>query len=194
MVYSKQSAAFRRDKQQFFAQIPMDSQLDAKIVTIDDRVNTIDYTFLLRHKQDLEAEFTQMFNVLQQQDDENKEVFWLYCYYCASLLEAFYKAYSQSGKQTEYAKIKQKIKDHLNKVDVQEEEPGFIQSLYDSFLGGFRNLISSPLHASKIRDYVAYSNLCRIYWAFCRLTLTNGLSVARDLKIIEKLDAILSYD
>lgn len=191
MVYSKQSAAFRRDKQQFFAQIPKDSKLDTKIVTIDDRVNTIDYTFLLHHKQDLEAEFTQMFTVLQQQDDENKEIFWLYCYYCASLLEAFHKAYSQNSKQAEYAKIKQKIKDHLNKVNVQEEEPGFIQSLYDSFLGGFRNLISSPLHASKIRDYVAYSNLCRIYWTFCRLTLTNGLSLARDLKIIEKLDAIL---
>lgn len=191
MVYSSQSAAFRRDKQQFFSQIPMKGKLDSKITIINDRVETIDYTFILRHKQDLETEFTQMFTVLQQQEDENKEIFWLYCYYCASLLEAFYKAYSQTGKQAEYAKIKQKIKDRLNNVKMDEPESRFIQSLYDSFLGGFRNLISSPFHVSKIRDYVAYSNLCRIYWAFCRLTLTNGLTLARDLKIIDKLDAIL---
>lgn len=51
--------------------------------------------------------------------------------------------------------------------------------------------MTSPLHLSQIRDYVAYSNLCRVYWIFCRLTLASGLSLAKDLQILEKLDKIL---
>lgn len=192
MVYSKQNAAFRRDKQQFFSQIPSLKRTELKIEAIDKRVQTIDYTFLLQNQNALETEFTEMFQVLQNEKDENKEVFWFYCYYCASLLEAFYRAYHQPGKEAGYAALKQKIKDRLDhKEKPAEPEAGFIQSLYDSFLGGFRNLINSPFHASQIRDYVAYSNLCRIYWTFCRLTMTQGLTAAKDLHLIEKLDALL---
>ncbi|MCL9683115.1 hypothetical protein [Legionella maioricensis] len=192
MVYSSQNAAFRRDKHQFFSQFPSVGNLDTQINTIDKRVQNIGYTFLLQNQNALETEFTQMFAILQQQDDENKEIFWLYCYYCASLLEAFYTAYSQPGNANKYKKIKQQIKNHLNHdKENSEVEKSFIQSLQDSFLEGFRNLVSSPFHVSQIRDYVAYSNLCRIYWTFCRLTLTQGFSVARDLKLIDKLDALL---
>jgi hypothetical protein len=192
MVYASQNAAFRRDKQRFFSQFPSVTNLDIQLNTIDSQVQNIGYSFLLRNKAALEEEFTQMFAVLQQQDDENKEVFWLYCYYCASLLEAFYNAYSQPGNAEKYRKLRKKIKDHLNHdTENSEAEKSFIQSLQVSFLEGFRNLVSAPFHLSQIRDYVAYSNLCRIYWTFCRLTLTQGLAVVKDLKLIDMLDAIL---
>ena len=192
MVYASQNAAFRRDKQRFFSQFPSVANLGTQLNTIDIQVQNIEYSFLLRNKAALETEFTQMFTILQQQDDENKEVFWLYCYYCASLLEAFYNAYSQPGNAEKYRNLRKKIKDHLNHdLENSEAEKSFIQSLQDSFLEGFRNLMNAPFHLSQIRDYVAYSNLCRIYWTFCRLTLTQGLSAAKNLNLIDKLDAIL---
>ncbi|CEG59106.1 hypothetical protein [Legionella fallonii] len=192
MLYSSQNAAFRRDKHHFFSSIPAIEGLDVKIQNIDSRAQNIGYTFLVQNQLALETEFTQMFAILQKQDDENKEIFWLYCYYCASLLEAFYKAYAQEANAEKYKSIKQQIKDRLNhdKKHSQDEEH-FIESLQRSFLEGFRNLVTSPAHVSQIRDYVAYANLCRIYWIFCRLTLTQGFALARDLQLIEKLDVIL---
>src|SRR5580704_10722227 len=182
MGYSRQNAAFRRDKHQFFSSIPSVESLDAKIRNIDTQAQNIGYTFMLENQTALETEFTEMFAILQRQDDENKELFLWYCYYCASLLKFFYEAYSQQTNAEKYNKIKQQIKDRLyHDKKNKEDEDSFIQSLYRSFLDGFRNLINSPFHVSQIRDYVAYANLCRIYWIFCRLTLTQGLTVAKDL-------------
>ncbi|WP_298624480.1 hypothetical protein [uncultured Legionella sp.] len=192
MFYASKNAAFRRDKHQFFAQVTTSGETDSKIQFIEERVDTIGYTFLLENQQILETEFAEMFTVLQKQDDENKEAFWLYCYYCASLLEAFHKAYLQPGKEADYAAIKQQIKDRLqNKVKQNESDVSFIESLYNSFLTGFSNLTKSPWHLSQIRDYVAYANLCRIYWAFCRMTMTQGFTLAKELQLIEQLDALL---
>lgn len=192
MVYASQNAAFRRDKHQFFSQISSPGKTNSKIQIIENRVDTIGYTFLLEHKTTLETEFTEMFGILQKQHDENKEIFWLYCYYCASLLEAFHRAYLQPGKEAEYATIKQQIKDRLqNKTKPKEPDVSFTESLYDSFLNGFKNLTKSPWHVSQIRDYVAYANLCRIYWAFCRMTMTQGFTLAKNLQLIDSLDVIL---
>ena len=192
MVYSRQNAAFRRDKHHFFSSVTSIDGLDAKIQSINTRVQNIGYTFLIENQLTLETEFIEMFAILQKQDDEKKEIFWLYCYYCASLLEAFYKAYGQQANAEKYIGFMHQIKDRLNhdKKNSQADEH-FIQSLQRSFLEGFRNLVTSPAHVSQIRDYVAYANLCRIYWTFCRLTLTQGFTAARDLQLIEKLDAIL---
>jgi hypothetical protein len=191
MVSSGQNAAFRREKFQFFSQAS-NTDLNTQIQLIEQRAQTIDYSFLMRHKQALEVEFSDMFHLLQKQGTENKEQFWLYCYYCASLLEQFHRAYEQKSKETHYKSVKEQIKKRLNKEPVDKvAEEGFIQSLYQSFLGSWRNFINSPMHVSQVRDYVAYANLCRIYWVFTRLTFTQGLSVAKELQLIDKLDAIL---
>ncbi|KTD62426.1 hypothetical protein [Legionella shakespearei] len=198
MEYASQTAAFRRDKHQFFAQISSVKSKEDKVKMADDRAATTGYSFLLENQKNIETEFTELFDILQKQDDENKEAFWLYCYYCASLLEAYHRAYSQSAndfqaaKEKEYAKSKLRIKDRLNGIKKQNDpdEP-FIDSLYHSFIGGFNNLFTSPLHISKVRDYVAYANLCRIYATFCRLTLTTGFTLAKELEIIDKLEALL---
>ncbi|RUR10428.1 hypothetical protein [Legionella sp. km772] len=192
MVYSSQNAAFRRDKHQFFSQMSAFKDPRHALPAIEARVQAIDYSFLLKNQQALETEFTQMFQLLQK-DPAHQEQFWLYCYYCASLLEQFHRAYNQPGKEAHYQGLKVQIKKRISKevaADTKEEE-GFIHSLYQSYLASYRNLTSSPYHLSQIRDYVAYANLCRIYWVFTRLTLTQGLTAARDLQLIDKLDAIL---
>jgi hypothetical protein len=193
MVYSSQNAAFRRDKHQFFSQITPGKGPATQINLIEQRTQAMDYAFILKHQQALEIEFKELFHLLQKQDNANKDEFWLYCYYCASLLEHFHRAYGQNGKEAYYINIKQQIKKRLHNETVvnKAEEQGFIQSLYQSFLTSYRNLLKSPLHLSQIRDHVAYANLCRIYWVFCRLTLTQGLTIANEMHLIEKLDAIL---
>lgn len=198
MGYPGQTAALRSDKYQFFAQLSSITSNDEKIKMADNRAATTGYSFLLENQKSIETEFTELFTLLQKQDDENKEAFWLYCYYCASLLEAYHRAYSQSthdfqaAKEKEYANLKIAIKDRLNgKRKKNEPDEPFIDSVYHSFIGGFNNLFTSPLHLSKVRDYVAYANLCRIYATFCRLTLTTGFTLAKELEIIDKLEALL---
>ena len=192
MVYSIQNAAFLSDKHQFFSNLPANGTVDLKIKSVDTRAGSQGYLFLLSNYKALETEFTDIFEVLQKNDNQNKEIFWLYCYYCASLLERFYQAYSQQGKVDHYKKIKEDIKDRLNhKVQAKESEEFFIDHLKKSFLKDINNLKAIPYHVSQIRDNVAYINLCRLYWAFCRMTLTTALTIAKDTHLIDQLDAIL---
>ena len=71
MVYSSQSAAFRKDKHQFFSQISHKGTSASKFQEIDYRAETIGYTFLLENQKTLETEFTEMFATLQKQKNEN---------------------------------------------------------------------------------------------------------------------------
>ncbi|WP_233590526.1 hypothetical protein [Legionella qingyii] len=191
MAHSKHNADLSNDKNSFFMQL---NKNELKTVEdIERRADKLGYPFILENQKSLEAEFTQMFAVLQKRKKEDNEAFWMYCYYCATLLETFHKAYSQYSKEEDYKKIKQQIKNRLLKK-VQEDakaEEEFIESLKNSFLNSFHNLMNAPLHLSQIRDYVAYANLCRVYWVFCRLTLVSGLSFAKDMHLIEHLDSIL---
>ncbi|MGC1181859.1 hypothetical protein [Legionella sp.] len=181
---------FIQDKNQFFAQHRV-QHISAQIEDVNLLVSN-DYKFLLENQITIEAELTQMFAVLKKEKEKNNEVFWVYCYYCASLLESFYKAYSHQKNVKHYQQLKQQIKDHLLKEKKkQEEEKSFIQYFEQSIIDGFRNLKEAPFQISAIRDFISYSNLCRLYWVFCRLTLTNGFLLAEELQCIEKIDAIL---
>ncbi len=193
MGYAKQNEAFISNKNQFFTQLHAKHNLhmSTQIAEADELVKAIDYRFLLQNQLTLEAEFTQIFAVLKKQKDKNNEAFWLYCYYSASLLETFYTSYSQKAKEQHYQQLKEQIKKRLEQGSQKEAEARFIDSLQNSFLEGFRNLMKAPFHLSLLRDYVAYSNLCRLYWVFCRLTITNGLALANALQFIDKIDAVL---
>lgn len=191
MVYSDQSSAFRTDKNQFFAQLSSVKEIDMSISNAEAQAKDKDHQFLLSNQKSIESEFQHLFNVLRKQKSQNNEEFWLYCYYCASLLEAFYSAYSQQAKATEYASLKKQIINRLKNTHAKPDEEGFIDSVFRKFKNGIVNASTSPAHISQFRDNVAYTNLCRLYWVFCRLTLVQGFNVARDLQLIEKLDILL---
>lgn len=277
MVDFTQYAAFSQDKLQFFAKLPSEGSTRDRIAFVKDKAEQINYNFLLHKKKALEDEFTQMFAELQNQKEQNDEAFWMYCYYCATLLETSHKAYGQSGKEAEYKALKQQIRGYLLGYELQlipkekelkeqiikhpkknilyvvlgknksksfkyilqspdgsikkdairidqvlphreevtlenlqkvkekilkitkqrghtcapQTEKAFSESLKDNFIQGVRNLMNVPFHLSEIRDWVAFSNLCRVYWVFCRLTLVSGLTLANNMQLIEKLDQIL---
>lgn len=193
MGYAEQNAAFLDDKNKFFAQLRTEKAVETKIKVTDELLKEKEYVFLLQNQITLESEFVHMFAVLKKSKDENNEAFWMYCYYSASLLEAFYNAYEQASKKEEYSKLKQQIKNRLLNIKQEEKaaEESFIQSLENSFVNSFSNLARIPFHVSILRDYAAYSNLCRVYWVFCRLTLVTGFAFAENLHLFDKLDAVL---
>ncbi|MDR3443355.1 MAG: hypothetical protein P4L65_10075 [Legionella sp.] len=191
MDYPARNKSFIEDKINFFARPSMSQDIHAQFTATENYARTHDYTFLLNNQSHLETEFTQLFAVLKKEKDNNSAAFWMYCYYCATLLEQFYKAYEQKAKETEFNNYKQQIKNRLNNVEQTESEEHFIKSLENSITNSFKNLTKAPFHVSQIRDYVAYSNLCRVYWVFCRLTLISGFALAKDLEFIDKIDAIL---
>ncbi|MFA6301852.1 MAG: hypothetical protein WC627_01800 [Legionella sp.] len=205
MTYSAQVEKFRNDKNSFFNQPKKSESFDA----IDKEVKGMAYSDILANQKLFEAEFKHLFTVLQKQkNDKDKQVFWNYCYYCASILEAYHLAYSNKTKNDDYnyTEIKEQIKNRLNKPKVQAdstakekaakekealEEKSFIQTLYAKFLKGIKDLFDIPFHVVTLRKEIGFINLCRIYWVFTRLTLTQALTVASDFNLITKLDEFL---
>lgn len=197
MIGSQHKSQFAQDKNLFFTQLDKiqwcqsDGVVQKVIQDTDKLVSEKSYDFLFHNIKPLETEFINMFVGLKKKKIEHHEPFWIYCYYCASLLESFYKSYEQQAKEQEYHKKKLQIKNYLLNLHEKEEEDSFIKSLETSFSEGFRAFLEIPYSISKVRNYIAYSNLCRLYWIFCRLTLTNGFLLAEELKVIEKIDAVL---
>lgn len=113
MAFSKQTEGMIADKNQFFMQLH--NQQFKTTLDIERKAESVEYSKILENHKILETEFTQMFALLQKHKDENNRAFWIYCYYCATLLENFYKAYSNYGKQADYSEIKQQIKKQLLK-------------------------------------------------------------------------------
>ena len=195
MTYSNHNKSFLDDKTKFFSNYSkkdvIEHDIEEDFKETEKNALMHDYTFLLNNQSHLETEFTQLFAVLKKEKDNNSEAFWMYCYYCATLLEQFYKAYEQKAKEAEFSNYKLQIKNRLHNVVQEESEKHFIKSLENSITQSFENLTKAPLHGSQIRDYVAYTNLCRVYWVFCRLTLISGIALAKDLEFIDKIDAVL---
>lgn len=189
-------SAFHNDKNQFFSQIRTSED---KFKTAADLAHGQKYFFLLNNQAELEAEFVHQFAVLKRRKDENSEAFWAYCGYCAELLEIFYKGYSPGlrakdgtyipvGKEAYYKQLKEKIKAH--DLSIKEPEIDFIDSMIQRFIEGFQTIMKAPWHLSKLREYVAFVNLSRLYWVFCRLTLTSGFAFAKSIHLIDKLNGV----
>ncbi|WP_133136038.1 hypothetical protein [Legionella rowbothamii] len=197
------NAAFIRDKNNFFSllrdskvirtEIEEEENRVEELEMVDDTARNHHYWELLENQIDLEAEFTQLFAVLLKQKGQDNKEFWMYCYYCASLLESFYKAYSNKAKENEYSNLRVQIRKRILNEEREDtkSKTAFAESLVNNFTGSLRNLTNAPYHTSLLRDYVGYANVCRLYWTFTRLTLVNGLRFAKELQFIEQLDAIL---
>ncbi|CAM4504050.1 MAG: hypothetical protein LEGION0403_FIIPPAGN_01886 [Legionella sp.] len=197
------NAAFiRDDKNKFFSMLRKSKATHSRVEKehrvdelkiVDEAVRNHRYSALLENQIDLEAEFTQLFAVLLKQKGQDNKEFWMYCYYCASLLESFYKAYSNEAKVDEYSNLRVQIRKRILNEEREnaKSKTAFAEALVNNFTGSLRNLTNAPYHTSQLRDYVGYANVCRLYWTFTRLTLVNGLRFAKELQFIEQLDAIL---
>ncbi len=193
-----ENLSFTENKSQFFSKLNFAESENASLRVIEQQINQVDYSFLLQNKNLLETEFEGMLHALEEQFASeqmlsNKKL-WFYSYYCASLLEVFYRGYEQQDKAANYEKLKDKIKKTLLNEQISESSTkansSFTRYLYSSLKEGIGEILSIPFHLSKLRTNVVYANIWRINWVFTRLTLTQGLSLASELHLIEQFDAL----
>lgn len=151
-----------------------------------------DYFFVDQNKELIQQEVRDLFNVLEAKRHLDP-AFWLYCYYCAVLLENYHDGYGQKNKVEDYKALQRKIKTLYN--NEKQIDDGnvktFIQSMKDDIITDLGGFITIPLSISKIRDKAGLANIWRIYWVFCRFMLEKGLKLTREINLIDKLDDLL---
>jgi hypothetical protein len=188
MINEAQFENFVADKRGFFQSV---RTLDEARVRAYDKDHH--YGFVATNEKLITEEFNLLFKKLRE-EEADQDVFWFYCYYCCIMLQNYYLAYGQKAKANEYLKLKIQIKSRCaNGVYPKEKAntDSFITYLAKSLVAGLVDLVHAPTQASKIRDYISFANLSRIYWIFCRLSLTKSFLIALDWKWLDKLEAVL---
>lgn len=180
MVDSVSYEAFLVDKKGFFSEI--NSTKGAK-----NRAIAQSYQFLATNQLSIEQEFNQMFASLKKQGKDRKE-FWLYCYYCCTMLENYYDAYDKKSKAADYRNRGKELK--LCCDTGKFPKKGEVDSLGKKIAADFGSLLSTPLHTSKMSDWIGFTNIYRIHFVFCRLSVKQSLLLARELQWLEKLDRL----
>ncbi|WP_419419721.1 hypothetical protein ACNVED_14675 [Legionella sp. D16C41] len=187
MPFSKQYAAFRDDKYNFFQ-----TNSAGSIAQIERRAKEKSFKFLSDNKNLIEQEFKQLYAVLSKDKDKQEE-FWLYCYYCCAMLEAYYLDYRQPAKVEEYCKLRKQIASRLGGQSTsiettQTKSAGFVKKLGEKVGSDLKEMTTSVAHASKLRGEIGLLNLYRLYWTFCRLTLTRSFQhLAKNTQLLELL-------
>lgn len=185
MAYSAVYQGFCNDKYSFFSNVSKNLHTEPH--------SQKDYIFLANNHVLIEQEFTQLFSILQKNKSTQPE-FWRYCYYCCEMLLQYYQAYDDTAKISAYEELMAKIKPYCDGT-LPLNPPtnrSFVRHLGHKLSKDIVDLVAMPKHVYRIRDMVGFLNICRLYWAFCRLTVTSALKVARDAQWIERLNQLLS--
>lgn len=184
MPYSAQYKSFIKDKRGFFSTVKTINEAHKKAAEKE-------FRFLSNNRMLIEQEFNQLFTVLKKEGKNRKE-FWLYCYYCCTMLESYYLSYENNAKVEEYEKYRREIQRFIEgKEQKKKEKEAFLTMLGKKIASDLDDLVNTPDHVSKMRAKVGFLNVCRIYWTFCRLTLTSAFELSKDTQILEKLNKIL---
>lgn len=129
-----------------------------------------DYAFLSTHLFSNEKEFIHLRAVLSGKEAQlaNPDDMWLYCYYTCILLSAYYEEhhYNSPEKCAEYLEM-------ANQIEVFYTTGAFpekLKSWQEHLSKDVTELLSTPWHLSKIRDWLGFGNICRIALTFSRLT------------------------
>jgi hypothetical protein len=187
MTYQSRYTIFAEDKQRFISS-------NLTLSNVRHLAEKKDYRFLSNNKMLIEQEFQQVFASLKAQK-ENREEFWRYCYYCCLMLKSYYLAYDDASKVDQYQELADKIEGYCEAGAFSPDKPepiSFIESLGITLADAINDLQTTPDHISKIRSKISFLNMCRIYWAFCRVTLTSALLLAREGRWVDQLNRLLS--
>ena len=183
MVDSAYYQAFLTDKRRLF------STANANLSIDDARAlaNSKDFEFLANNKFLIEQEFNQMFASLKHRGRNRKE-FWRYCDYCCTMLESYYNGYGKKDKAASYHRWGEQLKRcYLTGIFPKDE----VVSLQKQIAADLGSLVSTPIHTSKIRDWLGFTNIYRIHFVFCRLSVRQSLLLARELDWLAKFDKLL---
>jgi hypothetical protein len=181
MTHAAKSQEFRRDKQRFFSSVKNEKLAKRK-------AGSRDYAFIGANKYLLEQEFRQLYGALKK-NPENRDQYWLYCLYCSLMLKAYYEAYGKFKEAGDYNAHANYI---LNVIhNVSPADSAYETKLENKLAKDVKNLLSTPAHVTKLRDWIGFSNITRIQLVFSKIVVKQALVVAQDLRWLEKLDALL---
>lgn len=185
MVHEVQYQDFIADKHGFFATVRTLDQARA-------RVTAHGYDFYANNEDLIRKEFDLLFESLRK-DDNNREAFWLYCYYCCLMLQLFHEGHTDTDKAEEYLVLREKIRDRceLGKFpDDPMPEKYFIFYLWKKIREGLIEILRTLTSLTKIKNNISLANMSRIYWFFCRTTITKTFLFARDVKLLDQISKI----
>lgn len=191
--------SFSDDKSSFFSDIYRENgTLPRRLKTLSKRATAHGYGFIAANKASIEQEFSDLYTSLQKQrGKKNREAFWFYSYYCSAMLESCYLAYGDKAKAANFAEKKTEIQREIEiqqgrEREYQSQQTGFFTQLGKDIADAFGDVINSPKHISQLKNAVGLANVNRIYWFFCRTTLTKSLYLTRDLGWLDKLGNFLA--
>lgn len=171
----------------------------------------VPYRFLINNKTEIEQEFDNLFANLKNLDNSNnKEEFFLYCYYCCLLLKGFYVSYRNEAEITKYTNLSLEIKKRYlskfnknidenntivqnNKADGGNEKTensnkdDFSTYLVNSLVEGFFKFFETVNHVSAIFAKIVLANAYRIYWIFLKSVATKFLYLSKDWQWLDKI-------
>lgn len=190
MVYEKKFVPFSTDKRKFFSSI---RSLDEAKARAQDKHHN--YGFVATNEKLIREEFNLLFDRLQK-DAVDQDIFWFYCYYCCIMLQNYHQAYGQKGKADEFLKLRKKIRKRCTDDERMfpkdpAYEDSFITYLAKAIGDGLVDLVTTPIHVSKIKDKISLANVYRIYWFFCRTAITKSFLLARELEVIDRIGSVL---
>ncbi|MBA2648427.1 MAG: hypothetical protein H0U75_02305 [Legionella sp.] len=162
-----------------------------------------DYLFLLENNAQILIEFDSLLKALMHHKVNKNKKFWLYTYYLASLLESFYTGYKNKSEQEKYIKLKETIKRFLNENEADNIKNAeqkkiwalmWMESVASDILKGIHHVITCPAHTSKMREYLGYVNMWRIYWIFGKMSITSTFATAPVIDLINQFDDYFKVD
>lgn len=162
------SLSFTEDKQRFFKEKPAISARAYALAEVNRQATTHSYSFLAKNIFSIEEEFRHLHSVLKQNADNNDEM-WLYTYYCCVMLSAYYKEnnYNSPAKCAEYLSIANQIEAFYTTGQFPKEK---LVTWKEQLWGDLDDLLSTPWHLSKIRNWLGFTNIYRLAFTFSRLT------------------------
>ena len=175
---------FSVDRQGFFKSVKTLDEATKRATDADH-----DYQFIFKNRFLIEEEFRHLFAILEKNSKHRKE-FWMYCYYCCTLLETYYskEAYDKPDLAEEYADLCAKITDIINKKKKTKEDVSFPRFLLNKIATDLVSLVSTPLHTSKMKSSLGMTNMYRLLLLFSRISIKQSLFMAEELKWLDKLD------
>jgi hypothetical protein len=197
---------FISDKSNFFSNYNSESSskdIKTQLLQINRQAADKTHSYLLQNLHLLEKEFSTLFRSLLQ-NPEDKEKFWLYAYYCARQLEAFYRSYDKFNQAQALNEQAQQILERLGlqrtsssgSIDKKEikNEPGFIEKIYNSIVAGFKDAIAIVTKTSVAKEKVVYVNMLRMLYMTARLTLLNLVIVFNDTGLLRQFNTIFNQN
>lgn len=182
MAYDRRILDFNDDKSRFFSSVK--SLKDAKT-----QAQGHGYDFIANNEKFIRNQYEILFDQLKKEvTDAN--IFWFYCYYCCIMLQNYHRIYGQDEKAKEFLKYRVEIKricEGKPRKEKQFDNSSFSQSLKKKISTSLAELSKTPQQTSKIISWVTFANVERIYWFFCRTTLTKSFLLARDLQWIDRI-------